>query len=451
MATFRKRLIFWLFKAYLKKWGKVIALSFISGLVIFYFLLSTSKYIVRFFPSKKKQTIGIVGSYTSSKLPPIITEKLTRGLTKIGSDGSILPDVAEKWEVNEGGKKYIFTIRKNLTFSDGTPLTSELLSYNFSGVKVTHPSKYSIEFELQDTYSPFLVTASRPIFKDRMVGLGQYRVENAKTNGDFIQSIRITDLKNKLDTQNYIFYQTEDTLKTAFLLGEVSEIYGLTNQEFRGKKFSTFPSTSVTVGTDYSRLVTLFFNTQDPSLSDKKFRNGLAYSIPDTFALGERAYLPFSPKSIYFDTKLPDKKQDLAHANLLLTAVKDANSGKIPEVTIKVLEKYKNSAEEISKEWRKAGVRSKVLIVDSVPDTFQIYLGEFSLPKDPDQYSLWHSKQQTNITKYDSKRIDKLLEDARKSLTIEERQQLYSDFQKYLQDDSPAAFLYFPYSYAISR
>jgi ABC-type transport system substrate-binding protein len=235
------------------------------------------------------------------------------------------------------------------------------------------------------------------------------------------------------------------------LLGEVSEAYGLTNQEFRGKTFNTFPSTTVTVNTDYDRLVTLFFNTQDPSLSDKKFRNGLAYTLPDTFSLGERAFLPYSPKSLYFDTNLPEKKQDLAHANLLLSAVKDANSGKIPEVTIKVLEKYKDSAEAISKEWRKVGVRSKVLLVDSVPDSFQIYLGEFNIPKDPDQYSLWHSKQQPNITRYDSKRIDKLLEDARKSLNTEERQQLYSDFQKYLQDDSPAAFLYFPYQYIISR
>lgn len=451
MATFRKRLIFWLLKAYLKKWGKVIVLSFITGLVIFYFLLSTSKYIVRFFPSKKKQTIGIVGTFTLTKLPPVITGKLSRGLTKLSDDGTVLPDVAEKWEIKDNGKTYLFSIRKNLTFSDGTPVTSELINYNFSGVNITRPTKYTIQFGLQDTYSPFLVTVSRPIFKDNLIGIGQYRVENAKTNGNFIQSIRITDLKNKLDTQNYIFYGTDDALKTGFLLGEISEAYGLTDQEFRGKTFSSFPAIQVTKQTDYDRLVTLFFNTQDGSLSDKKFRNGLAYALPDTFSLGERTFLPYSPKSIYFDTSLPDKKQDTAHANLLLTAVKEANSNTIPEVTIKVLEKYKNSADEIVKEWKKVHVKAKVEVVDGVPDSFQIYLGEYIIPKDPDQYSLWHSKQQPNITKYDSKRIDKLLEDARKSLNTDERKQLYSDFQKYLQDDSPAAFLFFPYQYIISR
>ena len=142
--------IFWLLKAYFKKWGKVIAISFISGLVIFYFLLSTSRYLIRFFPSTKKKTIGIVGSYTLSKLPPIITQKLSRGLTKVGADGSILPDIAEKWEIKENGKVYLFQLRKDSKFSDGKLVTSDLLSYNFSGVKVKRPSANSIEFILNN-------------------------------------------------------------------------------------------------------------------------------------------------------------------------------------------------------------------------------------------------------------------------------------------------------------
>jgi len=78
-------------------------------------------------------------------------------------------------------------------------------------------------------------------------------------------------------------------------------------------------------------------------------------------------------------------------------------------------------------------------------------LGEFPVLSDPDQYTLWHSSHDTNITKYKNLRIDKLLEDGRQVIDLEERQKIYADFQKYLLDDMPAIFLYFPYTFTISR
>ena len=63
----------------------------------------------------------------------------------------------------------------------------------------------------------------------------------------------------------------------------------------------------------------------------------------------------------------------------------------------------------------------------------------------PDQYYLWHATQtKTNLTKYDSKRVDKDLEDGRKTVKEEDRKVKYFDFQKTILEDAPAAFLYFP-------
>ncbi len=78
-------------------------------------------------------------------------------------------------------------------------------------------------------------------------------------------------------------------------------------------------------------------------------------------------------------------------------------------------------------------------------------MGDFYLPRDPDQYTLWHSGQKNNITKYKNLRIDKLLEDGRKTVDLDERKTIYADFQKYLIDDVPAVFLYFPTEYQIKR
>jgi peptide/nickel transport system substrate-binding protein len=57
----------------------------------------------------------------------------------------------------------------------------------------------------------------------------------------------------------------------------------------------------------------------------------------------------------------------------------------------------------------------------------------------------------SSITRYKNLRIDKLLEDGRKTVNINERKKIYADFQRFLLDDMPASFLYFPYEYTVTR
>jgi oligopeptide transport system substrate-binding protein len=51
------------------------------------------------------------------------------GLTKQNPQGEAIPAAAEAWEFNEGGDVITFTLRDNLTYSDGSPLTSERFAY----------------------------------------------------------------------------------------------------------------------------------------------------------------------------------------------------------------------------------------------------------------------------------------------------------------------------------
>jgi ABC-type transport system substrate-binding protein len=44
-----------------------------------------------------------------------------------------------------------------------------------------------------------------------------------------------------------------------------------------------------------------------------------------------------------------------------------------------------------------------------------------------------------------------LLEAGRGTINLEEREKAYFDFQKNIQDDPPAIFLYYPYVYTITR
>lgn len=449
MAVIRKRLIFWLIKAYIKKSGKTILLSFLLGLLIFFIITVSSKYLSKIIPVYKKSSIGVVGAYTQDNLPSIITNKFSRGLTKINPDGSIEPDLASKWEIKDNGKTYLFYLKQNEYFSDGKLVTSDNIAYNFSNVSVERPEKFKIVYKLKDPYAPFLITVSRGVFEKGFIGVGNYRIEDIKLNGNFVQSLTMVSVKNRFDTIKFQFYPTEETMKLAFLLGEISEISGMTNPSYSNTSFLKNSNVKIEKIANYNRLVTLFYNTSDSFLSDKKIRIGLSYALPDSYLDGRKAYLPYSPESIYYNSSVVDREQDYEHAKLLLDSSDSATSS--ASVTIKSLKRYENVAKEIAKSWKNIGIKTNLEIVDGLPDNFQIFLGDFTLPKDPDQYTIWHSGQNNNISRYKNLRIDKLLEDGRKTVDVDKRKEIYMDFQKFLMEDVPASFLYFPYEYSVVR
>ena len=110
------------------------------------------------------------------------------------------------------------------------------------------------------------------------------------------------------------------------------------------------------------------------------------------------------------------------------------------------------TAEKIKRDWEEAGIVCEVQVVTDIPENFQVFLATVDIPKDPDQYSLWHSTQTTtNISNFKNARIDKLLEDGRTELDQETRKKIYIDFQRFLVEDVPTAFLYHTNLYSVTR
>ena len=73
-----------------------------------------------------------------------------------------------------------------------------------------------------------------------------------------------------------------------------------------------------------------------------------------------------------------------------------------------------------------------------------------------DPFPFWHSSQKgevgLNLSNYENKKADKLLEIARQSLDFEERKKNLEEFQGLIIEDAPAIFLYNPdYQYLVSK
>ncbi len=54
------------------------------------------------------------------------------GLVKLDGNLNVVPAGAESWEITNGGKSFVFTIRDGLKFADGTPVTAEDFAYSLN-------------------------------------------------------------------------------------------------------------------------------------------------------------------------------------------------------------------------------------------------------------------------------------------------------------------------------
>ena len=116
----------------------------------------------------------------------------------------------------------------------------------------------------------------------------------------------------------------------------------------------------------------------------------------------------------------------------------------------------KQAAEIIKNEWEKIGANVTIKVFE-YGDLYQniittrkydaLLFGE-SISKDIDLYAFWHSSQRNppglNVSMYVNSKVDKLLEDAKKTPNEKDRENIYSQFERIIQDEVPAVFLYSP-------
>ena len=57
------------------------------------------------------------------------------GLMRKNSDGKLIPDLAEKYEKSENGLVYNFTLKNNLYFQDGKPVTAKDVLFTINEIK----------------------------------------------------------------------------------------------------------------------------------------------------------------------------------------------------------------------------------------------------------------------------------------------------------------------------
>ncbi len=434
------RLTFRLATSYISVNWKFFLLGILVSAALAVFLPSALNSFFRHRP----KVIGLVGNYTVSTLPQDIQSQISEGLTKIEPDGQATGAAALSWTATDSGKLVTFILNPNLHWQDGQSFTSQDVNYNLKSVTLTHPDPTTIVFQFKDPFAPLPTIVSQPLFKDGLLGLGDSRVENISLNGRFISTLSLRNIHNQNLTE-YKFYPSEAGLVTALKLGNIQIAEGLHTTQ----NIETDNHYHISATVDPRTVATIFFNTDNDLLSDRIIRQALAYALPNTYSEGDRAYSPLPQDSWVGTAGTKEYLQNLDAAKSTLEK-KATNSAQLA-LTLSTNETLLPVAQTIATAWRAVGVQATINVTDILPSNYDAYLAYLEVPSDPDQYMLWHSTQEGNITHYKSPKIDKLLEDGRKTLDFDTRLNIYQNFQKAITEELPAIFLYYPKLYTVTR
>jgi peptide/nickel transport system substrate-binding protein len=391
----------------------------------------------------------------------------------------------------------VFTIQK---ISD--PMIKSPRRGNWEGITVEKVDERTVAFSLKKAYAPFIynltigilprhiwknVTAdefSFSQFNTLPVGSGPYKIGTVERNqGGIPDYYELIPFEQASDKSPYIhnlvfrFYPSESLLVEAYNDGSIESIGGISPE--RVSELDT--KGAEIIHSPLPRVFAVFFNqSQSKPLLDKSVRQALNLAAPKSeivenilggYGVAIESPVPFLA-STSAKTALASSTADrIAFAKEILgesgwkmnqeTGVleKKSSNGTI-ELSFSIstgdAEELRLVAEELVKSWGQLGAKVEILVYETGelnqsvirPRRFDALLFGEVVGREADLYPFWHSSQRNdpglNIALYANSRADRFLEEARSLSDRTEAMESYLSFDRELQKDIPAIFLYSP-------
>ncbi|MFE6167928.1 nickel ABC transporter substrate-binding protein [Viridibacillus arvi] len=238
-------------------------------------------------------------------------------LVYYGKGGEIQPWLAESWDISKDGKEYVFHLRKDVEFSDGSKFNAVIVKKNFdtildnrkqhewveliNQIKNTEAvDEYTFKLTLHNSYYPTLqeLTYIRPLrfvgeaafpdsqdtFKDGLksqIGTGPWVLSEYKKNefAVFTRNEKYWGTKPKVDKVVVKVITDGESRVLAFEKNELDFIFGngvISQDSFQFLKDSGKYETKLSEPTATR---TLLFNTNKEATKDHKVRLALNYAF----------------------------------------------------------------------------------------------------------------------------------------------------------------------------
>src|SRR3989344_382801 len=305
--------------------------------------------------TRERVTQGLVGTHQEHDLPEHILNLVSQILITIDNTGSPQPNLAQSWEINKEAALYTLKLKKNLKWIDGQALKASDLVLNIPDVQVNVIDDQTIEFKIVDSFSPFLTFLRKPVIrKDSLIGVGPYQVQTIKKDGPFIKQLNLKPDSESLPELTIKFYPNEKIAKNALKLGEVQALLGLNDLS----DFTSNRSLRSKSKVNFQQLVTVFYNTGDPVLSDENMRLALSYSAPNIE--GEIEAKTSLPQSSWAFN--PSTKDYLNNPEQAKASLKKVEKGKEDQIALTATSSLQSVGEKVIDSWKKNGINAVLRI-----------------------------------------------------------------------------------------
>ncbi len=415
-----------------------------------------------------------------------VLENVYDTLVQPDADLAMQPALATSWETSKDQLTWTFHLRKGVTFSDGSPLTSKDVvysfqriiknklnsSYKFTTVKsISAPDPTTVVFTLTSPTPNMLanvggfkgvgivekanVDAGK--IKTAPVGSGPFMVKDF-VSGDKIDLVRNPHYwgpKPKLAGVTYTFVKDPTVALQDLQSGQVQWTDNLPPQQVASLKRSSDITVRSTPSTDYWYLT---LNEARKPFDDVQVRRAVAFAL-DRQAITKAATFGNAtenqtaiPKGSKWYLDYAPYTHDPAKARRLL----DRAGAKNLSMDLMVTSEYPETvraAQVIAAELAAVGVHVRIRTLDFGQwldeegkghfDSFMLgWLGNL----DPDEfyYAQQHSGAGFNFQKYRNPTVDKLLDQARTETDAAARKQEYDAAAKQIVDDASYIYLYNP-------
>ncbi len=417
----------------------------------------------------------------------------------------IIPALAEKWETPDA-KTYVFTLRKDVKFHDGTDLNAEAVKFNIERYLNEKTSRrkaeidtiqsvevvdaVTVKFNLKAAFAPLLPTLAdragmilsptviKALGPDALAlkpvgaGSGPFRFVEA------VKDDRITVERNpnywkkdasggQLPYVDKVIYRPiadPTVLLTNLKTGDLDLSYRIASKDVAGVKSGSELTLKEMPGLGFDAIS---FNTTKEPFNKKELRQAVAEALDReqilkvvNFGVGQVAHGPIPPSSWAYDANLKPYGANIAKAKEYLKAGGKPDGfsfefkiGSGSPVTTQL-------AQLIKDQLAKAGIVVNILQQERTKQSTDQSSGEFQMltfgwsgRPDPDGniYNIFRTGGGLNYGGYSVPQVDELLDKARAASDQGERKGFYQQAQKLLVEDAAMAFYNFAPAYLVSQ
>lgn len=302
-----------------------------------------------------------------------LVELMFNGLVAINAKQELVPDLAERWDVLDTGRRYVFDLRRDVVWHDGQPMTADDVVFTFqvmTNPKTVSSARLRYEFveevrKLEDhrvevvLKRPVLNALGKLTFKivpkhalegrdfltrtdpfvQNPVGTGPYRLDRVTGDGEYVLAANERYYKGRPHIERITMrpFADQNIMTQALLFNALDMIV-----QVSPKDLPQIDGDRRFVLTPYNALSYAFFahNLRNPVLADRRVRQAITYAVDreemlNAFFNGRGTIIsgPFAPGSWAYNLDVKPYRFDAEKARALLAeaGLRDTDGDRIVE------------------------------------------------------------------------------------------------------------------------